>query len=80
MDFASKLPELAVRAGPEDSDWPKRLVEEYKTIIQLVESLKASGADWFELEADEMGVESVRFSSLFCHIHGADGLDRAGFI
>lgn len=52
----SQIPLLKTNAGPRDRQlWPKRLKEEYQTLIQFVEQNKAADNDWFRLESNADG-------------------------
>merc|ERR1712025_431331 len=61
MSFSEKLlsslPTLTVKAGPEDPDWTNRLMEEYTSLIQYVQSNKEDDKDWFEISSDPTGLK-----------------------
>merc|ERR1711981_683131 len=53
----ASLPQLSIRAGPEDPEWTDRLMEEYTALIQYVENNKENDNDWFELGSDDTGIK-----------------------
>lgn len=63
MDDSSKktlssIPLLKTRAGPRDKDlWPKRLKEEYVSLIEYVKNNKTADNDWFRLESNKEGTK-----------------------
>lgn len=54
----SGIPLLQTRAGPREKDvWPKRLKEEYVSLIKYVQNNKDTGTDWFRLESNKEGTK-----------------------
>ena len=57
-DKVKRIPLLTVRAGPRDGDaWARRLKEEYKALIALVQLNKSNDNDWFKISANATGTQ-----------------------
>eukprot|EP00921_Rhytidocystis_pertsovi_P020730 GHVQ01033063.1.p1 GENE.GHVQ01033063.1~~GHVQ01033063.1.p1 ORF type:complete len:162 (-),score=13.08 GHVQ01033063.1:1158-1643(-) len=52
-----KIPLCTIKCGPKDKEWPERLKEEYKGLIQYVQMNKANDRDWFKITPNSAGTK-----------------------
>ena len=57
--IVDKVPLMTVDADPTDEDWPLRLREELKALIQYQSMNKESDQDWFTIEPNATGTRWV---------------------
>ncbi|KAL8445660.1 hypothetical protein Emag_005039 [Eimeria magna] len=80
-----RLPLCSVNAGPRSPQWKERLKEEYVALINYLTIAKENDKEWFKIEANAEGTESVYkliclLSVLLCRRRRTAGSDFLRFL
>merc|ERR1711865_283435 len=51
--IVKNIPPLTIHAGPRDPEWPKRVMEEMKALMEYIQKSKKSDEDWFQVMPDK---------------------------